>query len=392
MKTLLCKLHYLFILIAFASAPSWAHQLSDSYLQLNEDHELLQGKLQIAVKDLEMAIGLDGNADGNITWGEIRVKQVAIDRYILSRLTVTQHLSVSETECQLTPQTHQIEKLNSGVYLLIPFMTDCNNNAANLEIKYNLLFDINPSHRSFITRITAKNTATKVVSPQAPLAAFNADTLHSSTAHSNTGSWQENFSTFVREGIWHIWNGIDHILFLSALLLPAVFRKTPHGWQTTESLKMVFKDVFAIVTAFTLAHSITLTAASLKLIELPTAVVESAIAFSVGLAGINVLYPIFGNRRWQIALAFGLIHGFGFASALQDLTLPEDSYLLCLIGFNVGVELGQMAIVMVLLPSIYLIRATNFYQRFALPIGAYSIATIGFLWTIERWFGVTFIA
>ena len=115
-----------------------------------------------------------------------------------------------------------------------------------------------------------------------------------------------------------------------------------------------------VVTAFTLAHSITLTLAALRLVELPSRLVESAIAASVVLAAVNNLVPVVERRRWMVAFAFGLIHGFGFASVLAELGLPQETLVLSLLGFNLGVELGQLAIVAVFLPTAYALRNTRF--------------------------------
>ena len=121
-------------------------------------------------------------------------------------------------------------------------------------------------------------------------------------------------------------------------------------WAAAPSFKAAFADVFKVVTAFTVAHSITLSLAALGVISLPSRLVESAIAVSVVLAALNNVRSVVYGGRWIIAFCFGLIHGFGFASVLTDLGLPQESMLLALVAFNLGVELGQLAIVAVFLP------------------------------------------
>ncbi len=140
-----------------------------------------------------------------------------------------------------------------------------------------------------------------------------------------------------------------------------------------------------VVTAFTLAHSLTLTLASLELVTLPSRWVESAIAASVAVAALNNLVPLFRGRRPLAAFAFGLLHGFGFAGVLADLGLPQSSLVLSLFGFNVGVELGQLAIVAVFLPLAFLTRRTAFY-RGLMTGGSALIVIIGALWFVERAF------
>jgi hypothetical protein len=153
-----------------------------------------------------------------------------------------------------------------------------------------------------------------------------------------------------------------------------------------KSFAVAFWDVFKVVTAFTVAHSITLTLAALGVIALPSRLVESAIAASVVLAALNNVRPAVYGGRWAIAFLFGLIHGFGFASVLADLGLPRESLLLSLVAFNVGVELGQLAIVAMFLPVAYALRATRFYRRVILVGGSLAVAAIAFAWLLERAF------
>jgi HupE / UreJ protein len=139
-----------------------------------------------------------------------------------------------------------------------------------------------------------------------------------------------------------------------------------------------------LVTAFTLAHSITLGLATLDLITLPSRLVESAIAASVVFAACSNLYPALSQRRWLVAFLFGLIHGFGFATVLSDLGLPKGSLALSLVSFNLGVEVGQLAIVAIFLPLAYGLRKSWTYQRLILVSGSLGIAALACAWLIER--------
>ena len=116
--------------------------------------------------------------------------------------------------------------------------------------------------------------------------------------------------------------------------------------------------------------------------------VESAIAFSVVLAALNNIWPLVHGRRWLVAFGFGLIHGFGFASVLTDLGLPREALLLALVGFNLGVELGQLAIVAAFLPLAYALRRTWGYRRIAFVGGSAAIGAVAGLWLVERAFDV----
>jgi hypothetical protein len=146
-----------------------------------------------------------------------------------------------------------------------------------------------------------------------------------------------------------------------------------------------------VVTAFTLAHSLTLSLAALGVVSLPSRLVESAIALSVVLAALNNLRPLVYGRRWVIAFGFGLIHGFGFASVLADLGLPQDTLLIALVAFNLGVEIGQLAIVGIFLPIAYALRSSGFYRRVLFAYGSTAIAVIAFVWLAERALNVQWI-
>jgi hypothetical protein len=193
----------------------------------------------------------------------------------------------------------------------------------------------------------------------------------------------------IRQGIAHIGQGYDHLLFLIALLLTAVLVPGTKPPQPVDSFRTALWDVARIVTAFTVAHSITLSLASTRLVSLPSRFVESAIALSVIVAAVNNLRRFLGKDRWVAAFALGLLHGFGFSSTLLDLGLPKDGLIVSLLGFNVGVELGQMAVVAVFLPLAFVLRKTLFYRRGVLLGGSVVIAIVASVWLVERAFVVS---
>jgi hypothetical protein len=192
---------------------------------------------------------------------------------------------------------------------------------------------------------------------------------------------------YLIEGVWHIWIGIDHVLFLLSLLILAFLeptRKSVIQWAAVKNVKTAIFGVLAVVTAFTLAHSITLGLTIFKWIEPSADFIEPVIALSVVAAALNNLLGWAALRRWQLAFAFGLVHGFGFANVLVDLGLPSDQLAIALGGFNVGVELGQIAIVLAFLPFAWLLRNTIFYRWVIVVGGSLAIAVLGIIWTLQR--------
>lgn len=192
------------------------------------------------------------------------------------------------------------------------------------------------------------------------------------------------FQQYLVEGIRHIWLGFDHILFLITLLLPAVLIFKNQQWYSVAKFLPALMDTLKIVTAFTLAHSVTLGLAVFEIVQLPSRITETAIAFSVLVVAINNLRPIFSQLRWLLALVFGFIHGFGFASVLIELGLPANSVYMSLLGFNLGVEAGQLAIVLFVIPIAYVLRESNLYRQWVFNGGSLAAAFVAAIWMLER--------
>ena len=369
------------VLVAFAAmwlhGAALAHKPSDSYLTLKVDGDRIEGQWDIALRDLDFALGLDANQDGAITWGEVKAKHADIAAYALSRLT----LGPQSAPCSTTVTGHLIDNHSDGAYAVLRFAATCAAAPKVLAVDYRLFAEIDPQHRGLLKLEAQKATRAAVLGSDAPAQRFTLGEL---------SKW-EQFLDYGNEGVWHIWTGFDHILFLLSLLLPAVLvrsRSPGETWQPAPSFRAAFIDVLKVVTAFTLAHSITLSLAALGVVSLPSRLVESCIAGSVVLAALNNIWPLVYRGRWLIAFFFGLIHGFGFASVLADLGLPQESLLIALVAFNVGVELGQLAIVSVFLPIAYWLRETAFYRRGVLLAGSAAIVLVAGTWLIERAFNL----
>ncbi|HBP87999.1 MAG TPA: HupE/UreJ family protein [Nitrospirales bacterium] len=347
-----------------------AHKPSDSYLRLAIEESTIQGQWDIALRDLDYAMGLDGNDDGTITWGEVRAQQAKISSYALSRL----QLEVGHSGCWNHIQNLLIDHHSDGAYAVLMFSANCPTTPRLLSLRYRLFFDIDPLHRGLLQITHQSRTQTGVFSP---------DQIEVNLDLTRNTFWQE-FRNFGREGVWHIWIGYDHILFLISLLLPAVLWWEAGQWLAVDSFGPAFREVLSIITAFTLAHSITLSLAALELVTLPSQWVESVIAGSVVLAALHNLFPVIQIRRWIVGFIFGLVHGFGFASVLADLRLPASSMFVALGGFNIGVEVGQLVIVGVFLPLAYATRHSWTYRCLVMQLGSGCIAGLALIWIIER--------
>ena len=360
------------MLLLFGTAH--AHKPSDSYLTLRVSGERIEGQWDIALRDLEYAIGLDANGDGDITWGELKARHGDIASYALARLSI----GVAGKSCSLQPTGHLVDEHSDGAYTVLRFEAGCGGAPRSLEAKYGLFFDFDAQHKGLLRLESPAGTRTAIFSSDRPEQSFGLESV---------SRWA-SFVAYLREGIWHIWIGIDHVLFILSLLLPAVLFIRQGRWEPASKFGPAFWDVVKVVTSFTVAHSITLSLAALGWISLPSRLVESTIAASVVVAALNNLYPVVAERRWLVAFVFGLVHGFGFASVLGDLGLPSNALLIALVGFNLGVEAGQLGIVAPFVPLAFALRQTFFYRSVLMRAGSGLIALIALVWLVERAFDV----
>lgn len=360
------------------STSALAHKPSDSYLALQINQATISGQWDIALRDLDSALDFDRNGDGAIEWGEVRTRRDEIDRYALAHL----QLSSNDRDCTLATTELLVDRHSDGAYAVLQLGGTCPAAIDTLAVKYTLLFDLDAQHRGLLKLTSSGASGASVISavfPQSnPLQTFSA----------GGASTLRQLGSYIADGVTHIAIGFDHILFLIALLLPAVLTRKGASWQPVSDLRSAGWNVLRIVTAFTLAHSITLSLATLQIVELPSRWVESLIALSVLVTALDNLFPFLPRRRWLVAFVFGLLHGFGFASVLIDLDLPRASLVLSLFGFNVGVEIGQLILVAALMPAAYLLRSTKLYRGAILRGGSIVIALFALGWLIERSFNL----
>jgi len=270
----------------------------------------------------------------------------------------------------------------------------------NLTASYSAVFEKDVTHKGFL--IIEYNWKAGIINNEANiLLDFGPGDITDSFSLTDVSIWK-GFVAMVKQGMWHIWIGIDHILFLLALILPSVVRRKRKvavtgniitrgllSWQPVSEFKPAFFYILKVVTFFTIAHTITLSLASLNIVSLPSQLVESIIALSIGLAAYHNIRPIFKGRDWIIAFVFGLFHGFGFASVLADLGLTSEYLTVSLLGFNVGVEIGQLLIIAMIFPVLYLLRKTKYYNKL-LIFGSIALIVISLYWGLERIFDVSF--
>ena len=369
--------------LCFAVAAQ-AHKASDSYLQLDVVPTGLEVRWDIALRDLDVAIDLDSDADGKLTWGEIRSQWPRIEAYAMQRLTIE--------GCVLTPKGRGLERRNDGAYAVLYLTSPCTL-PAQPRISYSLFAEVDPTHRGIAkVQRPGAEVVLSVLEPSTLAAAASQAAGSGADARAKRPAAAPSRWEFLGEGVRHILTGYDHVLFLLCLLLPSVMRRTPQGWRPVEKLSQAVWPVVGIVSAFTVAHSITLGLAALKIVSLTPSFIEPAIAVTIILAALDNVLPIFPVRRVVVTFFFGLIHGFGFAAVLSELNLPRAAFVWALLQFNVGLELGQLLIVAVATTALFTFRLWRGYARWVIGGGSVVAIVIGALWLIERTANVSILS
>lgn len=351
--------------LAFTSS---AHELSVGHVdvQVPAAGGEMRVELDLAIRDLALTIPLDANGDESVTWGELLAARQELEALVSGGL----RLSDAAGPCQLLATSMGTRRYDDGAYATLVMSARCNSGAA-LRIDYQLLFATDPQHRALVTVRRSEGVFTAIARQGATTIAVPA----------STGS---PFASFVREGIGHILSGYDHLAFLLCLLLPAPLLWTRSGWRPATGWRPVTAQIARLVTAFTLAHSITLSLSVLGWVRPASLWIEAGIAASVFLAALNNLKPVVVRRLWLVTFAFGLLHGFGFAGALLEVGLPEQSRLGALLGFNIGVELGQLAVVALLLPALFVLGRKPWYPRLVMGLLSVLIAVLAAYWLFVR--------
>ncbi len=347
-----------------------AHKGSDVYWTLRASGPVATGRLDVALMDLDFAVGLDADGDGQLTWGEVRLQEPALARFVAAGVGVEQH----GVACALAFGALSVVRHSDGVYAAFPVTVTCPAQLEEVEVRYALLFDADATHRGLLSVRAAD---------EGQWLAFTATKPRQRVTFAALGPGGQAWRA-LGEGVHHLVIGWDHLAFLFALLLPSVLRREAGRWVPREGLRAALLDVAKVVTAFTVAHSVTLGLAAFGVVAPDAQAVEVTIALSVALAALNNLVPFVPDTRWSLAFALGLMHGFGFVSAIADLGAEGPSLWLSVLGFNLGVELGQLAVVAAFVPLAWAFRARPGYARVVLPLGSALVLGVALFWTSER--------
>jgi len=377
------------LLLGMLAGQALAHAPSSAYLTLAVEGDRVHQRLDLSLRDLDRELALDADDDGRIRWAELRSRQADIAAWLQPALG----LDLGGDEgCQPGPLAPlQVDTHADGAHAVLQRDWQCPRVPQTLSLRYAVFADNDPAHRA-IVRLAFDPSPQDTAGEPLPMAPGE---RHSWTRPGGPDSSPAALSdrgwvAYIGEGIHHILIGADHVAFLLVLLLPAVL-STGRERSPAPQWRPVLADVARTITAFTVAHSVTLAMAMLDVVHPPTRWVETLIAASVALTALDNHRPFLPAPRWKISALFGLVHGFGFASALSDLGLDRADLARSLAGFNLGVELGQLGIVALLLPLAWWLRTGVAYRRWALGGGSALAGLIALVWCTERLFDLTLL-
>ncbi len=360
-----------------------AHAPDQSYLFFSIFEDSVKGRVEIPLSDLNKALNLGIAADKAETEQALAPHIEQIENYILNNVSVYPDGSNARLELS----DYRLIESSFGQFLAMDFsIGGLTTIPSFIDINYSLIFDVDPNHRGL--SVIENDWKSTLFNNESQVALTFSPSSREQRLDLSNRSLLSGLIGMIEIGVHHIAIGLDHVLFIIALLLPSVLKRKTDGWQPASSFGEALLNIVKIVTIFTVAHSITLSLAVLGAVEVSSRLVESVIALSIVLVAVDIIYPIFGRRIWWLVFVFGLFHGFGFASVLSEMGIHSNYTALSLLGFNIGVEVGQLIIVCIAFPVLYLLRDAAFYIRFGLPSGATVLIMIASYWFVERAFEV----
>jgi len=344
------------VLVLVISRDAWAHQTSLKYIDLTVvDDKTLDVSIKLAPGDVTEPMGLPADATPALA---AALADTRVAPYVQNWVTFVGCTAAA-------PRSAAVD-----AFVAVLFTVTCPT-AREVKLDFTTFFTLDKRHEAVVGLAASGAKTTPVI-------------VRASEPTVTVRAGEASLVVWIKTGMHHIYEGIDHILFVIALLLVVMLYRGDR-WEL-RGFVLTLRSTALVITAFTIAHSITLIAAALGIVALPSSLVEAIIALSIAYtAAEDVVKP---DVRWRFALTFGfgLIHGLGFASTLAGL-LPPTDVVVPLLCFNLGVEIGQLSIVLVVLPVLWFaarVLGAQRYRRFVLPALAAPIFAVGIWMVIDR--------
>ncbi|MBI3990310.1 MAG: HupE/UreJ family protein [candidate division NC10 bacterium] len=340
-------------LLLLHTSPLFAHPINVAYADIVVKAQEVEIALSMNLFELDLLLSLDRNLDALVDQGELDARRSGILEYLRGRIAVL----AEGKELPLEAGPFRTGLGSDGKALFEgTFWFQARHPLTAFTIRCEPLTDLGPDHKT-LAKITREGRIGQFV--------FQKGVVYGVGKKDVLGYLIQ----FLKLGIFHIFTGYDHILFLFGLLL----------------VGGTLFNIVKIVTSFSLAHSLTLSLAALGAVNLPTRLIEAGIALSIVYVALeNLLFKNF-DKRWLVSFSFGLIHGFGFANILKEMHLPRSGLIASLFSFNIGVEVGQVVIVLLILPLLWILGRTKAYKAVVTSASAF-ILSLGLLWFYQRAF------
>ena len=363
----------LFLLCVCGSA--LAHQTGNSYLTVSEADGRLQLEIDFIVRDLGNLLQIPGQPNEPPPAPD---KLLSLQAPITTAIQKSLTIAVDEQAIPLEFLTQSVVLHNDGLYVRQRFSGSAlPADAKFIVVRYEFFTQNDKLGRAFFKLVMRNDEISSVFDQTSSIQRF---------ALGETKRWS-TIGLFTKEGAKHIWEGADHLLFLLTLLLPGLMltiRLPDASGNLPATNRAAEKFALKVITAFTLAHSITLACSVFGWVSLPDKLIESLIALSIMVSALLNLQKRFHISHWKLAFLFGLIHGMGFANGLKELGLSSSYFLETLFAFNLGVELGQLsAVMLVAVPVLLLARQAEAKQR-VLKYGSIAVLLTSMVWLAQR--------
>ena len=369
--------------MVFLPGQAFGHATGEDYVFFRFLDDSIEGHFEIHFDDLRDKLGVEVETGEDTALPSVVATAPRVQAYIEERFSIGPG---GGTPFPLAFTRQDTIELPQGRFAQYYFELPTGALPDRLDIRHSMFYEDDRLHRGLV--LVEYNARTDTTYPDEYTAMVFGPTNREQTLDLTDIPSLMGPRDMIPQGVWHIWIGIDHILFLLALMLTTVLVRGGDGWQPTESFLQAFWNLLKIVTVFTIAHSVTLLLAALDFISLPSRLVESVIALSIILVAVNNIFGWVRDGSLLIVLGLGLFHGLGFASVMGHLPFRMVDLLWVVVGFNIGVELGQVAIVAVVFPVLFWLRKTSLYQPVILKGVSVVLVLIAGWWFIQRAFGL----
>ncbi|MEM6497197.1 MAG: HupE/UreJ family protein, partial [Pseudomonadota bacterium] len=368
------------LVVLFASSSAHAHRPNETYFYLQVGAETITGRMEARFDDLNKVYDLDTNGDGTISDAEVEARVPEIRAAVEKALS----FKISGDPAAVSTTGHIIRPTGVGTYLLVNFDVGYKGPIPEeIQVLYDgYMSSMIEDHPVYL--LLESNERTGLEENESSISLIFGAQPSEQTLSLTPRGGTETVWLFIKHGFHHILIGFDHVAFLVVLLLPSVLRAEGGRWYPAESFRETLWNVFKIVTMFTIAHSVTLSLSALDVVRLPARPIEILIALSIVAAALMNIFV--ARSRWMLTAVFalGLLHGLGFAYVMLPLGVEGLTLVQSLFGFNIGVELGQMLIVLIVVPCLFLLRRWRFYQLIVLRGGSLLLILVAVYWFGER--------